>query len=757
LTSSFGEYRPGHFHAGLDIKTWGKEGYRVFATRDGYIYRVRISPFGYGKVIYQKLDTGEIAVYAHLQRFAPGLEAIMRREQRRRQRYSVTKTFAPGALPVKKGEVIAYTGRTGIGYPHLHFEIRETEDTPINPLLKGFVLKDDVPPVARQIAVLPLEYGSQADGSQMPAVYDLEPVHQHLYTLPRPVQVWGVAGLAVSAFDRANGVNNRFSIYRAIFYLDDREIFRSTFKKFSYSQTQQILLDRNYRLLVSSGRKFYNLYIEPENTLPFYEPHRVFQGSIYTKGFADSLAARTDYLSWLASLPSPLENFEERFLARFGSSPLPVAPGRHQVRIILEDFWGNRAFVEFPLIAGPKVPPPEQWLAPAEAGMLKSRAAEGKWLRKRGGTWHPVLPPGFFETEGSNGTGDPFLGWLHSLAAPLQFVPESTWGVPGFPYFIVPGALPAEPPKLEPRLSVWDALTTVRFQSDQSVLFPLQLQISNRRLGSRTVPLLALDDRTLEADFPSFDLANDSTSLVVREKGTGKVLFQRKIFLHYIPKDRGGSCTAPGGIASLQLPMRASNRDIYLSFEPVPRRQLQANPPGDSLSPVYQIDLLEVPLLRAALLKFHLPPSVPRMRQVGVYEASSSRKPWKFSGNSIAKDGHTIFAQIHGPGRFLLLRDEKPPVIRFLSPRPGQTLAASRPEVRIRYDDDLSGVGDERDFRLTLDGRFCITEMDPEMKILRYRPDWRLRAGKHKLTLWIRDRAGNERTRSISFYVKGKP
>ncbi len=83
LTSSFAETRPNRFHPAIDIKTWGKVGYKVFATRTGYIWKVRISPFGYGKVIYQILDTGEIAVYAHLQKFSPYLENIMRKTQKK--------------------------------------------------------------------------------------------------------------------------------------------------------------------------------------------------------------------------------------------------------------------------------------------------------------------------------------------------------------------------------------------------------------------------------------------------------------------------------------------------------------------------------------------------------------------------------------------------------------------------------------------------------------------------------------------------
>src|SRR5690625_2760157 len=46
ISSTFGETRAAHFHAGLDIRTWGQEGYRVFATRDGIISRISTGPTG---------------------------------------------------------------------------------------------------------------------------------------------------------------------------------------------------------------------------------------------------------------------------------------------------------------------------------------------------------------------------------------------------------------------------------------------------------------------------------------------------------------------------------------------------------------------------------------------------------------------------------------------------------------------------------------------------------------------------------------
>ena len=77
LTSTFAEYRSGRFHAGLDVKTWGKEGIACVAVADGYVWRVRTSPWGYGKAVYLKLNDGRTAVYAHLSGFVDRIEKVV--------------------------------------------------------------------------------------------------------------------------------------------------------------------------------------------------------------------------------------------------------------------------------------------------------------------------------------------------------------------------------------------------------------------------------------------------------------------------------------------------------------------------------------------------------------------------------------------------------------------------------------------------------------------------------------------------------
>ena len=52
LAGTFAELRSNHFHSGLDIKTQQHEGLNVFAAAEGYVSRIKVSHFGYGKALY---------------------------------------------------------------------------------------------------------------------------------------------------------------------------------------------------------------------------------------------------------------------------------------------------------------------------------------------------------------------------------------------------------------------------------------------------------------------------------------------------------------------------------------------------------------------------------------------------------------------------------------------------------------------------------------------------------------------------------
>ena len=51
LSGTFGELRSNHFHSGLDIKTNQRTGAKVYASASGYVSRIKIERYGYGKVV----------------------------------------------------------------------------------------------------------------------------------------------------------------------------------------------------------------------------------------------------------------------------------------------------------------------------------------------------------------------------------------------------------------------------------------------------------------------------------------------------------------------------------------------------------------------------------------------------------------------------------------------------------------------------------------------------------------------------------
>mgnify|MGYP003682352301 FL=1 len=133
LSGTFGELRSNHFHSGIDIKTKGKEGSKVYAFSKGYVSRIKISKGGYGKAIYIKHSDGKTSVYAHLKRFSKKIETIVKNEQYKKEDYEIEIFPALNEIKILDNELIAYSGNTGgSSGPHLHFEIRDINQKPLN-------------------------------------------------------------------------------------------------------------------------------------------------------------------------------------------------------------------------------------------------------------------------------------------------------------------------------------------------------------------------------------------------------------------------------------------------------------------------------------------------------------------------------------------------------------------------------------------------------------------------------------------------
>ena len=149
LSGTFGELRPNHLHAGIDIKAKnGKIGQPLYATADGYVSRIKVQSGGYGNVLYINHPNGYTSVYAHLHEFPKAIAKYVKEFQYRRQSFEVEIFPEAERFRFKQGEVVGKLGLSGRSFgPHLHFEIRDTKtEKPINPLLFGIQVADNIAP-----------------------------------------------------------------------------------------------------------------------------------------------------------------------------------------------------------------------------------------------------------------------------------------------------------------------------------------------------------------------------------------------------------------------------------------------------------------------------------------------------------------------------------------------------------------------------------------------------------------------------------
>ena len=273
LAGNFGELRSNHFHSGLDMKTQGKEGFKIYAAADGFVSRVKISPWGYGKTIYIDHPNGSTTVYAHLQRYKGDIAKKIKAYQYKKESWEIDWYPSDTLMKVKKGDVIALSGNTGgSGGPHLHFEIRETEtEFPINPLLLGFNIKDNIKPLIRSIVLTPLNDTSYVNNKRKPQRF-LVTGSAGTFKLKYAtlINAYGEIGIGIETIDKLNGYGNRNGIYSIELSQNAETIFKSEMKKFSFDQSRALNSLIDYEMFLKEKVRFQRSYIEPNNHLDIY-------------------------------------------------------------------------------------------------------------------------------------------------------------------------------------------------------------------------------------------------------------------------------------------------------------------------------------------------------------------------------------------------------------------------------------------------------------------------------------------------------
>ena len=270
LAGTFGELRSNHFHSGLDIKTQQREGLEVKASAAGYVSRINIQHYGYGKALYLQHPNGYTTVYGHLQKLAPKLKEYLRKQQYAKESYEIELFPEPGELSVEQGEVIAYSGNTGgSGGPHLHFEIRDGSQRPMNAQMFGLDVPDTKKPMIEGLFAYPLGDDAHVNNSQDRQKLPLIPLNDGTYTT-REVEACGEIGFGISTVDQQDGAYNHNGVYKIEANLNGDQVFEIDFQKFSFSETRHLNQLIDYEYYAKNRDRIQKLFRTSGNPLSMY-------------------------------------------------------------------------------------------------------------------------------------------------------------------------------------------------------------------------------------------------------------------------------------------------------------------------------------------------------------------------------------------------------------------------------------------------------------------------------------------------------
>ena len=344
LSATFGEIRPNHIHAGLDIKTQGVEGKKVYAVADGYISRIGVSPYGYGNVLYITHYDGYTSVYAHLQRFSGEIAKYVKQYQYTHKKFASQIYPESDKFPVKKGDLIAYSGNSGgSGGPHLHYEIRHTaSERPLNPLYFGYVIDDDVKPMIQGVSVYPLGEKSTLEGGIKPMYFSVIGGENGDYSLKDRsiVHANGEISFGICTYDKVGTSPHKNGPYLYELFLDGEQVFEVEADSFSYSEPRYVNSLLDYRHYKQKKSSYVRTETDPFNKLQMIKKRNgtvfVEEGDTVNVRFKVSdFMGNSSYASFVlvGSEPVPVERPSHR-----RSEYFVKADGSMNNNITIEDF-----------------------------------------------------------------------------------------------------------------------------------------------------------------------------------------------------------------------------------------------------------------------------------------------------------------------------------------------------------------------------------------------------------------------------------
>ncbi len=717
FSSMFGDSRPGRFHMGVDLRTGGEEGARVYAPEDGYVWRIKTSYRGSGKALYMRGKSGRIYVFYHLKTYAWDIGTLLRDRQVETRRYYQDINPDEGRLPIKRGDFIARSGQTGVGAPHLHFEVRNANDQPTNPLYYNVKYTDNRPPTFDALWLTYSGDGSLSESGGREIF--LKPIFDKKrgrYTLFDTVAVTGRFAVEAAVSDYIAPGSFTLGPSHLSLYIDGVLYHDVDYARLDFSEDRYSVLDRDFDPAKKDYSRVYNLYRKRGNLLSIYRSDIGGDGS-----FADTVA------------------------------------GLHTVRIDATDPHGNTSRLEFAFYYFPESDILEPFnradISDSLISLLFADEQAAKsfdsvaLLLSGDGPGRDTIPVALYPTierdermirlRGNFATGSNYQ---------LRFMKD---GVIYPPYYLSTAGLAPNGESAVDSVTahvVGDGVLFTAAAKENGVNWLMAEIVTDR--GSDNLFFRKTGGKRFTLFYRPTGDPDEIRSAIIR----GPVGFRPDTVPVNVHRIQSGKATQVELGPKRQLIFGAG--DLFNDALIAVRDTVMPSPStGYYVDGPYFVDPQGYSFADWADLETAITDSTVDPAKIGLYVYNDKDGEWNWAGGEYDSTRQVLVSSLGGAGLVAVIADTSAPVIAGLNIDENENVKISHPTVRFTLTDELSGIENDLNFDVTIDGKWMVPEYDPERGGFVSKTYWMLTGGRHKLAIRVHDRCGNTVSAERTFVV----
>jgi hypothetical protein len=582
----------------------------------------------------------------------------------------------------------------------LHFEIRNKQDNPINPLRYYTKVKDHRRPKLKELAVLPLSKTSIVNGNFLPQTFPVTHVKDDIHVIKKPIYAQGKVGFAILGYDQANDVYNKYGFYQSNLESSGKLIFQITYDELDFSTTEHINTEIYYPFWSDNRQVFNKLYLESFNPLRFYNRKLGTDGSIIVKDkpipFTITISDFMNNHSIIKGELLPAKDYSVEIVSssiRDSSAYIRFkAPQIKDLKFYIKEDKKSWVLVNYFELMEGKLNNPEQSklvrISPVDSNIFALKVRVNNAF-DRTTSFRRLDGEGEF-IENITSVGDILIGNF-------------------------PGEY--KNPRIEN--SMIQSAVPFRFSEDEKV----QVLLSAEKFAGKKTTLI-MDD---------FSGNTWSTTLDYHVILPG----ERKSFNWFdsslVVESGKNSVTDTTLITAIKYEQDSTGFNIPTASE------------------IFELKPDNFPVFESIFVSIQAD-SLPKWGRWSLFRMNGKDK-YLYLPTQIDSNSFLLTAKTSSLGKFIVAADTVPPEIEIESPRSGANYK-SNPKIKLILKDTLSGIEDEDYISLSIDGEFVLPEWDPEEDIVVGIMQNDLSSGNHIFSASIRDRSGNISRQAVYFKIQ---